>query len=113
MSGKVFVRRSRIVCGECRKETTLSKWTGCCKGATYMAIADGRCRDLSDAFAEVEAMDIMVSAIEVESEDLARFQRKHPNTTDYEGDGIHLWGAMVHLIDGKLMVWDERPGRDR
>ena len=76
-----------------------------------MAIADGRCRALDDAFAEVESMDILVSAIEVECEDLARFQRKYPNTTDYEEDGIHLWGAMVVLLDGKLIVWDEKKGR--
>jgi hypothetical protein len=114
MSGQVFIRQSRIVCGKCKKATKLSSWTGhCCDGATYMAIADARCWEIDEAFAEIECMDMMVSAVELECEDLFRFQRKYPNTTDYEEEGIHLWGAMVHLVDGKLIVWDERAGRTK
>lgn len=109
------VSRTRIICGECKREFDIRNHPGgpsCdCKGATYMGVADARCRDASDAFAEIEAMDMLVSVVEMDSEDLIRFQRKYSKTTDYDGEGIGLWGARVKLIDGKLIVWDEQKGR--
>ena len=76
-----------------------------------MGIADGRCRNLNDAYYEIERMDMLVSVVELECEDLQSFQRTHPDTTDYDEEGIALWGARVTLVDGKLIVWDEQKGR--
>jgi hypothetical protein len=74
-------------------------------------VVDARCRDVNKAFAEIEQMDMLVSVVEMECMDLARFQRQYPDTTDYDDEGIALWGARVKLIDGKLVVWNEQKGR--
>jgi hypothetical protein len=108
--------QSRIVCGKCWSVRLLSAGaTGdCCEGATYMAIADGRGRDIGDVFAEVEQTDRMVSQVELDTEDLERFQQTHKGQVDHYGDGgAMLWGATIRILDGKLVVWDERSGKEQ
>ena len=72
-----------------------------------MAVADSRGRNPSDAFAEIEMMDILVTVVEMYGSDLVKVL----GNTDFDDEGVVLWGAKVILMDGKLLTWDERKGR--